>query len=92
MIAFGLALRERGWRIDYLGSDTPIASIAEAAEAIEPELLVLSAVTAAPLERLPRMTARWVAVAGAGARGIDADLVLTGDPVVEADRVTALLA
>jgi DNA-binding transcriptional MerR regulator/methylmalonyl-CoA mutase cobalamin-binding subunit len=92
LIAFGLALRERGWRIDYLGSDTPVTSIAEAAEAIEPELLVLSAVTAEPLERLPPMTARWVAVAGAGARDIEADLVLTGDPVVEADRVTALLA
>jgi MerR family transcriptional regulator, light-induced transcriptional regulator len=92
LIAFGLALRERGWRIDYLGSNTPVTSIAEAAEAIEPELLVLSAVTAEPLERLPPMTARWVAVAGAGARDIDADLVLTGDPVVEADRVTALLA
>ena len=92
LIAFGLALRERGWRIDYLGSNTPVASIAEAAEAIEPDLLVLSAVTAEPLERLPQMTARWVAVAGAGARDIEADLVLTGDPVVEADRVTALLA
>jgi MerR family transcriptional regulator, light-induced transcriptional regulator len=92
LIAFGLALRERGWRIEYLGSNTPVTSIAEAAEAIEPELLVLSAVTPEPLERLPPMTARWVAVAGAGARDIDAHLVLTGDPVVEADRVTALLA
>ena len=92
LIAFGLALRERGWRIDYLGSNTPVTSIAEAAEAIEPELLVLSAVTAEPLERLPPMAARWIAVAGAGAHDIDADLVLTGDPVVEADRVTALLA
>jgi MerR family transcriptional regulator, light-induced transcriptional regulator len=92
LIAFGLALRERGWRIDYLGGDTPIASIAEAAATIQPELLVLSAVTAEPLERLPAISARRVAVAGAGARDIDAELVLTGDPVVEADRVTALLA
>ncbi|HEX5618644.1 MAG TPA: B12-binding domain-containing protein [Solirubrobacteraceae bacterium] len=92
LIAFGLALRERGWRIDYLGGNTPVTSIAEAAEAIQPDLLVLSAVAAEPLERLPPMTARRVAVAGAGARDIDADLVLTGDPVVEADRVTALLA
>jgi DNA-binding transcriptional MerR regulator len=93
LIAFGLALRERGWRIDYLGSDTPLASIAETAEAIEPDLLVLSAVAPEPLadlRSLPR--AQRVAVAGPGARGSDADLVLTGDPVTEADRVTALLA
>jgi MerR family transcriptional regulator, light-induced transcriptional regulator len=93
LIAFGLALRERGWRIDYLGSDTPLASIAETAEAIGPDLLVLSAVAPEPLAdlgSLPR--AQRVAVAGPGARGSDAELVLTGDPVAEADRVTALLA
>jgi MerR family transcriptional regulator, light-induced transcriptional regulator len=93
LIAFGLALRERGWRIDYLGSDTPLASIAETVEAIEPDLLVLSAVAPEPLANvaaLPR--AQRVAVAGPGARGSDAELVLTGDPVAEADRVTALLA
>jgi MerR family transcriptional regulator, light-induced transcriptional regulator len=92
LIAFGLALRERGWRIDYLGSDTPIASIAEAAATLEPELLVLSAVSADRLEPLPPMTAGRVALAGPGAQGLDADLVLIGDPVDEAERVTALLA
>ena len=92
LIAFGLALRERGWRIDFLGSDTPLASIAEAAEAIEPELLVLSAVAPGPLTSLGALSrARRVAVAGAGARGSDADIVLTGDPVAEAERVTQLL-
>jgi DNA-binding transcriptional MerR regulator len=91
LIAFGLALRERGWRIDYLGSDTPIASIAEAAEAIEPELLVLSAVTSEPLRRAGELPGRRVAVAGAGAEGVEADLVLTGDPVAEAERVSRLV-
>ncbi|HET8758412.1 MAG TPA: B12-binding domain-containing protein, partial [Solirubrobacteraceae bacterium] len=92
LIVFGLALRERGWRIDYLGSDTPLASIAEAAEAIAPDLLVLSSVAPEPLAdlgALPR--AQRVALAGAGARGADADLVLLGDPVAEAERVTGLL-
>jgi MerR family transcriptional regulator, light-induced transcriptional regulator len=91
LIAFGLALRERGWRIDYLGGDTPVTSIAEAAEAIEPELLVLSAVTAEPLRRLPQIRAHRIALAGAGARDVDAELVLTGDPVAEAERVTRML-
>ena len=31
LIAFGLSLREHGWRITYLGADTPIATIAETA-------------------------------------------------------------
>jgi len=92
LVAFGLALRERGWRIDYLGGNTPVASIAEAAATIEPELLVLSAVSADRLEPLPPMTAGRVALAGPGAQGLDADLVLVGDPVAEAERVTALLA
>jgi DNA-binding transcriptional MerR regulator len=92
LIAFGLALRERGWRIDYLGSDTPLASIADAAEAIAPALLVLSAVAPEPLARLGALSHTWrVAVAGPGARGSDAELVLTGDPVAEAERVTQLL-
>jgi MerR family transcriptional regulator, light-induced transcriptional regulator len=96
LIAFGLALRERGWRIDYLGPDTPIESIAEAAATIEPELLVLSAVAGKPLRRLAGEIAalaqgRTVAVAGAGAGGFDAPGVLTlsGDPIAEADRVSA---
>src|SRR5829696_3773890 len=43
LIVFGLALRNRGWRIDFLGSDTPTASLVEAAHAIQPALLVMSA-------------------------------------------------
>jgi DNA-binding transcriptional MerR regulator len=95
LIAFGLALRERGWRIDYLGSDTPTESIADAARTIGPALLVLSAVTAEPLERVARELAseHRLAVAGAGATGFRADgaLALTGGPVAEADRVSLLV-
>jgi DNA-binding transcriptional MerR regulator len=92
LIAFGLALRERGWRIDYLGSDTPLASVAEVAEAIEPALVVLSAVAPEPLANLEALArTQRVAVAGTGAHGSDAELVLTGDPVAEAERVTRLL-
>jgi DNA-binding transcriptional MerR regulator len=97
LIAFGLALRERGWRIDYLGTDTPIESIAEAAAALEPALLVLSAVSTTPLEQVAGeigalANGRLVAVAGAGAVGFELAgiLVLSGDPVAEADRVSAL--
>src|SRR3954469_9768264 len=78
LIAFGLALRERGWRIDYLGGDTPTESIAEAARAIEPALLVLSAVTPdrfVPLAAVLTDLAQRhpVAVAGPGARDFRPD-------------------
>ena len=47
---FGLALRERGWRITYLGPDTPIETIAAAAETLEPDAVVLCALTAGHFE------------------------------------------
>ena len=37
LIAFGLVLRERGWRIALLGSDTPIETIADAVAEARPE-------------------------------------------------------
>jgi len=42
LIAFGLALRSRGWRITYLGPMTPVTTLAEAARLTEPALIVLS--------------------------------------------------
>jgi DNA-binding transcriptional MerR regulator len=96
LIAFGLALRERGWRIDYLGTDTPIDSIAEAVATVEPALLVVSAVSSALLEPLAPQLAELaktcqVAVAGAGAVGFAAPgvVALSGEPVAAADRLSA---
>jgi methanogenic corrinoid protein MtbC1 len=43
LIAFGLALRARGWRITFLGADTPIGTLGEAAGLTEPDLVVVSA-------------------------------------------------
>ena len=43
MIAFGLLLREQGWRITFLGADTPIANVSEAADALSPDAIVLAA-------------------------------------------------
>ena len=82
-------------------SDTPIESIAETARAIEPALLVLARGGGrAPLRELAsrrsgslRTASSRVAVAGPGAHGIDAPgvLALSGDPVAEAERVSALV-
>jgi DNA-binding transcriptional MerR regulator/methylmalonyl-CoA mutase cobalamin-binding subunit len=100
LIMFGLALRERGWRIDYLGSDTPPESIAEVARTTRTVLVVLSAVTPDRLSPLAAELAdlaqrHTVAVAGAGARDFRRDgsgiLTLTDDPVTEAERISVLV-
>jgi MerR family transcriptional regulator, light-induced transcriptional regulator len=92
LIAFGLALRERGWRIDYLGPDTPLESLEEAAQRTGPSVIVVSAVRSEPLEQLGALAARHrVVIAGAGAsstrlRGVER---LTSDPVTAAEQLTA---
>jgi DNA-binding transcriptional MerR regulator len=72
LIAFGLVLRSHGWRILFLGADTPLATLADAATATEPQLVVVSAVDserfdaeAAGLRRLARTTR--VVLSGPGA-------------------------
>jgi MerR family transcriptional regulator, light-induced transcriptional regulator len=100
LIAFGLALRGRGWRIGYLGADTPVESVANAAEAYGPLFVVISAVSAEPfranLAELRKLAHdEQLCLGGAGAAesdlGVDA-LLLPRDPVEEADRLTALVA
>ena len=98
LIAFGLALRSRGWRIAYLGSDTPLDTIDTAARSLAPTIVVLSTVTdervrpiAAHLQTLAQR--HRLGLGGSGANhgdpaGLGA-LALTGGPVAEADRVTA---
>ncbi len=100
LIAFGLALRARGWRIVYLGPDTPIASVGDAVRASGAVLAVLSAVTPVPFRRhvdeLRTLAGTHrLALGGAGAAKAHLDLeveVLSGDPVAEADRMTSLVA
>ncbi|HET9121203.1 MAG TPA: B12-binding domain-containing protein [Solirubrobacterales bacterium] len=50
LIAFGLVLRERGWRIALLGGDTPIETISDAVTKLAPDVVVLAAVTPQPFE------------------------------------------
>lgn len=100
LVAFGLALRGRGWRIGYLGSDAPLDTVAKAADSLQPHLVVLSAVSdervrdaSADLRSLAER--HRVAVGGAGATGDAAEevgaIALTGDVIGEAGRVTALV-
>lgn len=50
LLAFGLILRSYGWRIVFLGADTPIATLAQAAEATRPALTVLASFDPSRLE------------------------------------------
>ena len=50
LIAFGLVLRSYGWRILFLGADTPLATLGEAVVAAEPRLVVVASMDEALLE------------------------------------------
>lgn len=92
LIAFGIALRNHGWRITHLGSDTPVGTIAEAAQLIDADVVVVAATdrrrlasVADELGGLART--RRLALAGAGAGRRLAERV--GGELLDADPVTA---
>jgi len=98
LICFGLALRGNGWRITFLGPDTPLATIAETASRLRPALVVLTAVVradgAALGDHLAAIAADApLAIAGDGVGESDAVRAgarfLTGDPFTAAARVAA---
>ena len=45
LLCFGLALREHGWRITYLGAETPLREITDALGELLPSVVVLSAIS-----------------------------------------------
>jgi DNA-binding transcriptional MerR regulator len=97
LICFGLALRQRGWTITFLGSSTPFDTLAETAAALDPELVLVTATSGERLrgstEALKAIGAGTrLALAGRGAteafaRSVGADYLET-DPVTEADRIS----
>ena len=50
LISFGLVLHSRGWRITYLGADTPIDTVSQAVGDLHPDAIVLAALDPAPFE------------------------------------------
>jgi MerR family transcriptional regulator, light-induced transcriptional regulator len=98
LVGFGLCLREQGWRISYLGADTPVASVVEAAQALAPDAVVISGTTSGAFDdsvtRLREVALHaplWIAGAAASApvaRRAHATC-LAGDVVVAAETLAA---
>ena len=51
LLAFGLVLRSHGWRVLFLGADTPISTLTEAVATTEPALVVVMSFDPDLLER-----------------------------------------
>jgi DNA-binding transcriptional MerR regulator len=94
LLAFGLLLRSYGWRILFLGADTPISTLEATAQVTAPAAVVLVAFDAALLEseatalrRLGRIAPLRLSGPGATAdlprlariRRLDGDLVAAAD-------------
>jgi MerR family transcriptional regulator, light-induced transcriptional regulator len=101
LIAFGLALRSRGWRIVYLGPDSPIDTVADVSRRLGPSLVAFNAVSRERVRPvLPKLRAlarrHRVALGGAAAEDSTLErsgiLALPGDPTAEAARVSTLFA
>jgi methanogenic corrinoid protein MtbC1 len=97
LICFGIALHHQGWRIVYLGADTPLAMVRSAAEQVDPDLVVITASLQGRISDEPELrhlTDTWrCAIGGAGAlreltERVGAEF-LDGDPVTAALRVGA---
>ncbi len=72
LLCCGLALHRRGWRVTYLGPDTPADALESTVGLVDPAQVVIGAVQPGPLyaaaEGLARVAARVrIAVGGSGA-------------------------
>jgi MerR family transcriptional regulator, light-induced transcriptional regulator len=95
LMIFGIVLNRNGWRIDYLGANTPIDELDNAIDSTHPDLVVLAAtrpeIFRSPRAKLLAISRRVpLAIAGAGATPRLANTVqarlLPGDPVTEAEQ------
>jgi DNA-binding transcriptional MerR regulator len=91
-VAFGVSLHQLGWRITYLGPDTPVGMLRGAAEDLDAELVVLAAQMPEHLWDVRDdigLLARGRAVAVGGRGATDALAERTGAHHLDADPVSA---
>jgi DNA-binding transcriptional MerR regulator len=96
LIAFGLLLRSHGWRILFLGADTPLSTLGQAVATTAPRLVVVASMDSSLLEseagelrRLGRSAPLVLSGAGASeelckrlrVERLDGDLVAAADAV-----------
>jgi methanogenic corrinoid protein MtbC1 len=95
LMMFGIVLHDHGWRVSYLGANTPVEEVARAVDRCCPDLVVLAAARPGVLEpwqaELESFAQRApLALAGAGATAQLATAVgaawLARDPVTEAEQ------
>jgi DNA-binding transcriptional MerR regulator len=96
LMAFGIVLNRNGWKIDYLGINTPVEELNRAVDTRRPALVVLAATSPDSLRPLTgqlTMLAQRVSLALAGpgatpelAAAVRARL-LSGDPVTAAENI-----
>jgi MerR family transcriptional regulator, light-induced transcriptional regulator len=96
LMIFGIVLNRTGWRINFLGTSTPLDEVSRTVEASRPDLVVLAATRpwtldpfTAQLTSLAGLAPLMLAGAGATpqlAATVQATL-LTGDPVTAAQNV-----
>ena len=101
LICFGIVLGRSGWRITFLGADTPVGTVAEAADGLQPNLVVFASIMDGRLTAVtPAIRAlaatRPVHIAGKGAtarlaRSTGA-VLLTDPPVAAANQLVESLS
>jgi MerR family transcriptional regulator, light-induced transcriptional regulator len=101
LLCCALALDRRGWRVTYLGADTPVDALEGVVRTVTPSVVVIGSILAQPLHAAAPALSRLsetvpVAVGGGGAC---ADLAaassahhLVGDPVSGARELTDAVA
>jgi DNA-binding transcriptional MerR regulator len=98
LLCFGIGLREHGWRVTYLGADTPVDTLRDIADRLRPDLVVVCAELEEPLLAvLPELgvlaEAHPTALAGRGASAEAAHAtgarLLQDAPMAAAARVAA---
>jgi DNA-binding transcriptional MerR regulator len=98
LLIFGIVLNRQGWRVQFLGANTPIDEVIDSARRSPPALVVVAATVPERLTAIGHQLAQLatvapLALAGAGATPAMADTLgarlLTGDPVTSAQQQPA---
>jgi len=95
LVCFGLVLADQGWRIAYLGADTPVEQILDVSVAIRPDAVILCSrdtrQLTASAEAITLLAASRQTIVGGG--GASAELAARlGVELAEGDPVSSALA